>query len=154
MAEKYCPGEGRREESNLRFQQELNSSPLEHCPLKELSFPSTHRLKTKSDFEKLRFKSKKVVLGNGFFCYFANNKNGHLRLGLSVSKKNGKAVKRNKIKRRLREVIRQSPLMKEGIDLVLVVVPPRPHNDVSKASQRDYHYFKKKMRVLEAEVRD
>jgi ribonuclease P protein component len=41
------------------------------------------------------------------------------RSGLSVSKKVGKAVVRNKVKRRLREIIRLTPL-KPGWDIVLI----------------------------------
>ena len=44
------------------------------------------------------------------------------RCGFSVSKKVGKAVIRNKVKRRFREIMRQLPL-KSGWDIVLVARP-------------------------------
>ncbi len=44
------------------------------------------------------------------------------RYGFSVSKRVGKAVTRNKLKRRLREILRAMPL-KSGWDLVFIVRP-------------------------------
>ena len=44
------------------------------------------------------------------------------RYGFSVSKRVGKAVTRNKVKRRLREILRAMPL-KEGWDIVFIARP-------------------------------
>ena len=44
------------------------------------------------------------------------------RCGFSVSKRVGKAVTRNKVKRRLREILRTMPL-KSGRDIVFIVRP-------------------------------
>ena len=53
--------------------------------------------------------------------YAKRNGLSHNRLGITVSKKLGKAVIRNRAKRRLREVFRQNlPNMKSGYDFVLV----------------------------------
>jgi len=45
------------------------------------------------------------------------------RLGLLVSRKVGKAVVRNKVRRRLREGIRLVPLLPEGWDLLIIASP-------------------------------
>ena len=44
------------------------------------------------------------------------------RCGFSISKRVGKAVIRNKVKRRFREIMRQAPL-KNGWDIVLIARP-------------------------------
>lgn len=53
--------------------------------------------------------------------YTNRNKSGERRLGITVSKKIGKAVIRNRAKRRLRELYRMNcENMKDGIDIILV----------------------------------
>jgi ribonuclease P protein component len=50
------------------------------------------------------------------------------RYGVSISKRVGKAVVRNRIKRRLREIIRLKPLV-SGWDIVLIVRNPAAESD-------------------------
>ncbi|HEU4661608.1 MAG TPA: ribonuclease P protein component [Pseudolabrys sp.] len=50
------------------------------------------------------------------------NDNGPVRIGFTVSKKVGNAVERNRVRRRLREIVRLSnaALMRAGYDYVLI----------------------------------
>ena len=50
------------------------------------------------------------------------------RCGFSVSKRVGKAVIRNKVKRRLREILRQTPL-RTGWDIVFIARPAAAEAD-------------------------
>jgi len=50
------------------------------------------------------------------------------RYGLSVSKRVGKAVTRNRVKRLLREILRMMPL-KSGWDIIFIVRPPAANAD-------------------------
>lgn len=90
----------------------------------DLSLPKTHRLHGRRAFAAVYgAKVRKYVGPIGVFA--APNEMDHLRLGLSVSRKVGNAVKRNRIKRLLREAFRQERHdWPTGYDLVVVV---RPH---------------------------
>ena len=92
--------------------------------------PKANRLKKNKDFENV-FKK-----GQGFkedFLYLKIKKNNlkSSRFGFVVSKKfSQKATDRNKIKRRLRELVRiKLPEIKKGIDGVITIVPGFKIND-------------------------
>lgn len=63
------------------------------------------RLKKQADFQKLFSKGKRAFTPSFTLIYTPYNKT---RLGISVGKKHGKAVKRNRIKRLIRESFRTS----------------------------------------------
>lgn len=88
--------------------------------IKSYGFPVAHRLKKPAEFEAV-YKDA-VRTGDGLMLGFARG-NGldRSRIGLSVSRKYGNAVQRNRIKRLLREAFRLSqPLLPKGLDLVLI----------------------------------
>ena len=60
--------------------------------------------------------------GNGYLVLYARkNRTGTNRVGITVSKKLGKAHIRNRVRRRLREVYRlNNPALKQGWDIILV----------------------------------
>jgi len=93
--------------------------------------PKANRLKKKKDFERV-FKK-----GQGFkedFLYLKIIKNNlkSSRFGFIVSKKfSKKAVNRNKIKRRLRGLIRiKLNKIKKGIDGVIIIMPGLEVTDI------------------------
>lgn len=61
-------------------------------------------LKRKKDF-RYTYRTGKSVPGRWFVCICAYSRLENSRVGISVSKKQGNAVQRNRIKRRLREAI-------------------------------------------------
>lgn len=85
-----------------------------------LSFPPQMRLRKKREFDYVflqanRFHSFSLI------CFVAQNQVGFNRLGLSVSKKQGNAVRRNYLKRLLREAFRLNQhQFPQGYDLVLI----------------------------------
>ena len=84
------------------------------------SFPRTHRLRKSAEFKTVFQNGKKVITGTLIFHVHANEL-GYSRLGLAVSRKVGKAVKRNKVKRRIREAFRhKSGTFPEGYDIVVI----------------------------------
>nr|WP_325294512.1 ribonuclease P protein component [uncultured Oscillibacter sp.] len=77
-------------------------------------------LKKNHEFRRLYRKGASAVAGS-MVLYCRKNRLGHNRLGVTVSVKLGNAVKRNRARRRLREVYRLNSLrLSQGWDLVLV----------------------------------
>ena len=77
-------------------------------------------LKENYEFRRVYNRGKSGV--TSFLVIYARpNRSGRNRLGVTVSTKLGKAVVRNRVRRRLREIYRLSqPEMKKGYDIVLV----------------------------------
>jgi ribonuclease P protein component len=78
------------------------------------------RLRNNRDFRKTYSRGRSYV--NAVLAlYAASNQDGGLRIGFSVGKRLGKAVERNRIKRRLRESCRALiPQIASGHDLIFV----------------------------------
>ncbi|GEA14462.1 hypothetical protein E308F_07040 [Moorella sp. E308F] len=72
------------------------------------------------DFHRVYRQGRKIS-GKILKMYYAPNICGQTRFGFSISKKVGKAVKRNLLKRRLREICRKHlTSFQPGLDVVLV----------------------------------
>lgn len=80
------------------------------------------RVTLKKNYEFRRVYNKGKADVSPFLVVYARpNRGGRNRLGVTVSTKLGKAVVRNRVRRRLREIYRLSqPEMKQGYDIVLV----------------------------------
>ncbi len=99
------------------------------------AFPPTHRLKKRVDFLRTRDHGRRVW-GRRFIYYIRPGKKRTTRIGITVSKKVGNAVIRNRIKRWVREAFRQNPhLFSRPIDLV--VIAKRGVEDFGYATIRD-----------------
>ena len=80
----------------------------------------TVSLKGNRAFRRLYAKGKSLASGTGV-VYCRKNGSRQNRLGLTVGTKLGKAVRRNKIRRRLREIYRLNEVrLRGGWDIVLV----------------------------------
>ncbi|OYW23011.1 MAG: ribonuclease P protein component [Planctomycetales bacterium 12-60-4] len=90
----------------------------------KLLFPKQSRLVTKADFD--RVYKQRCKAGDGVLLVFgAPNDLGRTRLGLSVSRKVGNAVVRNRQKRLLREAFRLGQhQLPRGIDLIVIPTAP------------------------------
>jgi ribonuclease P protein component len=70
-----------------------------------LSFTKGDRLLSTGDFKRVYRNGRKIVGPKAVFYYDSNNFNRH-RLGITISRKAGNSVKRNRLKRLIREVFR------------------------------------------------
>ena len=64
-----------------------------------------------------------LVKSSSFICYFDKRKENHSRFGISVGKKIGNAVCRNKVKRQVRSMIDAIFEFNEDYDLILIIRP-------------------------------
>jgi ribonuclease P protein component len=86
-------------------------------------FPQTHRLKSPNEFQAV-YALKKSASDTVLIVYAGPNAFGHPRLGVSVSKKIGNAVVRNRYKRLFREAFRLvQHELPTSVDLIVI---PRP----------------------------
>ncbi len=84
-------------------------------------FPGKYRIKKKSDFKRV-YENGERFFHSYFVIFYLKNGLGYSRLGLTVSRKIGRAVVRNRIKRRLREIFRLNRYrINGGFDLVFNV---------------------------------
>jgi ribonuclease P protein component len=96
------------------------SPPATLAPTLDLSFPKSARLRTKTEFD--RVYARRCKASDGTLLVFAQRNELSLpRIGLSVSRKLGGAVVRNRLKRLLREAFRLSQHeLPTGVDLVVI----------------------------------
>ncbi|MBP3921229.1 MAG: ribonuclease P protein component [Bacilli bacterium] len=76
-------------------------------------------IKKSEDFEKI-IKNNKSFRSKYFFIYIQRHENDIYHFGLSVGKKIGNAVKRNKVKRQLKEIITNQDYQK-NFDCIIIV---------------------------------
>lgn len=88
--------------------------------LKEQTVRNYGKLKRNNDFTRL-YRSGKSVKGRSAVILVKGNRHGSTRIGFSVSKKIGNAVKRNRCRRRLKEaVFTYNDRIVKGYDIVFV----------------------------------
>ena len=83
-----------------------------------------YRLRMSADFQRTRQLGKCWSHRLAVLCALRNDV-GHSRFGFATSKRIGKAVVRNRVRRRMREVVRlRRPEIARGWDLVFIARPP------------------------------
>lgn len=95
------------------------------------SFPKEERLLSRRDFLRVQGRGRKVTTPHLIGVALPSKENRR-RVGLTVSAKVGNAVKRNRVKRWLREIVRhEKASLPASVDLVLIARPG--------AADADYH---------------
>ncbi|HPX33104.1 MAG TPA: ribonuclease P protein component [Erysipelotrichaceae bacterium] len=78
------------------------------------------RVKTNEEFQKIITCGKCKTSHSFVMCYYPTEKERD-RIGISVGKKIGNAVIRNKVKRQVRMMVQQSCNFKTGYDYIFIV---------------------------------
>lgn len=106
-------------------------------------------LKKRSDFVKT-YNKKKSFGNRNLVLYINKNDLDYSRVGITISKKVGKATVRNKIRRRMKEILRAyQDRIKDGYDLVIVVKKNVPNISFQELKGSFLHIIKiSKMRKL------
>ena len=89
-----------------------------NCQLKKQVRKDDHRLKKNSQFNYIYRKGERVS-SKHFVLFTVKSKYNGYKIGLGVTKKIGKAWKRNLLKRRLKEIIRLNSLCENGRNYIL-----------------------------------
>jgi ribonuclease P protein component len=104
-------------------------------PTRSNAFPASRRLSGSLRFAAV-FDAKVKNSAGPLVTYSLPNDLKKCRLGLSVSRRLGTAVRRNRIKRMIREAFRLHPFeLSRGYDFVIVV---RPHEPASLAEYQKW----------------
>lgn len=84
-------------------------------------FPKRERLRKRKDFIRVETKKESRIVTEHLIILVAPNLKNHARIGITVSKRIGTAVIRNRYKRLLREIYRRhKEIFPSGYDCVLI----------------------------------
>ncbi len=90
-------------------------------------------IKESKDFEKI-IKNNKSFKTKYFYIYVQKKEQKNYRFGISVGKKIGNAVRRNKIKRQIKEIISKNDYQK-NFDCIIIVRREINNANFSKISE-------------------
>ncbi|MEK3806657.1 ribonuclease P protein component [Metabacillus sp. SLBN-84] len=112
-----------------------------------------NRIKKNEDFQKI-FKQGKSMANRQFVIYMLNQpEEKEFRLGLSVSKKIGNAVTRNRVKRLVRQVfLEEKDSLKTGMDYIVIARKPASEMDYHEVKSSLLHLFRK-TKILKPGIR-
>ncbi|AMC94681.1 ribonuclease P protein component [Erysipelothrix larvae] len=78
------------------------------------------RVRRADEFQQI-MRNKRFVATGSFVVYTKKKQEEHARVGISVPKKLGNAVVRNKTKRQVREMLRVIHVIEGNFDLIIIV---------------------------------
>lgn len=100
---------------------------------------NTIMLKKNYEFKRL-FSKGKFIYGDNIHIYFIITGKEYNKFGIAVSKKNGKAVIRNHVKRLIREVYKiYEDNVKLGVDILIII------NNKKEAKEINFYDIKNDM---------
>ena len=107
-----------------------------------------YRVKKNEEFSRI-IKRKQSLANRSFIIYYLKNDLDHSRIGISVSKKLGKAVIRNKIKRQVRMMVQETVNLNDNYDYIVIVRNKYLHLDFSSNLNELRYLYKKILKRME-----
>ena len=111
--------EEQKAEKICLFALQQNNSLTAWIERADNSYPSVARLRKRSEFLRLKDSVQKFA-SRGILVVWQVNNLAHARLGVTVSKKIGCAVTRNRVKRFVRETFRHNKCLLPAVDLNVI----------------------------------
>lgn len=109
----------------------MSRGPSRRAGPARFTLPRRLRLLAARDFRRVYQRGRRAH-GKSLVVVALPRRQGGLRLGVSVAKSHGSAVRRNKIKRLLREAFRlERPGLPDDLDLILIPLP-RPRYSLAE----------------------
>lgn len=106
----------------------MSSTPTSH----PYSFPKTARLRKHGQYQRVGHKHKRLV-GKLIIVDSQQRNQDFIRLGITVTKKYGSAVERNRFKRITRDAFRLCrSILPQGIDMII-----KPRSDAHRATSKE-----------------
>lgn len=97
--------------------------PSGDAPARGFGLPKRQRVRLRRDYRRIQGRGRKIRQGV-LLCIFLPATGSETRVGITVSRKVGNAVNRNRVKRWLREAIRHERAGLDGVwDVVFIAHP-------------------------------
>ena len=101
-----------------------------------------NRIKKNVEFNKV-IEEGQLIKSDSLTLYFLENSLGYTRIGISIPKKSGKAVVRNKMKRQIRAIVANNIKLDKSVDCVLVARKQFDVGEFEKTKADLIHLFEK-----------
>ena len=109
-----------------------------------IGLKKAYRVKNNKEFQEILYTGKSFANRELVIYYKEKASQEHFRIGISVGKKIGNAVTRNKVKRHIREAfIHLDRHIKPEVDIIIIARKPTLHMDTSKMIKSVSHLLRK-----------
>ena len=109
-----------------------------------IEMKKSYRVKDHKEFQDIIYSGKSFANRELVIYYKEKVTQRHFRIGISVGKKIGNAVQRNKIKRHLREAFHfLEDQIKPTVDIIIIARKPAIHMNTSEMVRSVSHLLKK-----------